>query len=112
MRRPSPPVALVARTHWLVGAAMAGAIALVHGITRDLPIAFSPQAYLVTGSLAALFLATGTLVWWGLPPGRPLSRLCTLFYLIRPGLCFRLWDIMGQPEFREHFGRRSGPGPS
>lgn len=109
MRRPPPSVVLVARTHWVVGGAVAGAITLVHTITRGLPIAFSPKAYLVTGSLAALFLLTGTLVWFGAPLGRPLSRLCSLFYLMRPRLCFGLWAAMKLPEFQAHFSRRTPP---
>lgn len=112
MRRPPPPpVALVARSHWLVGGVIVSAIALVHLITRDLPIAFSPKAYAITGGLAALFLLTGTLVWFGLAPGQPLSRLCSLFYMIRPRLCFNLWEAMRQPEFKNHFARQHRPSP-
>jgi hypothetical protein len=100
-------VQLVARSHWLVGGVIVAAIALVHLITRDLPIAFSPRAYQLTGGLAALFLLTGTLVWFGVAPGQLVSRICAFFYLIRPGLCFRLLEAMRHPEFVAHF-RRGG----
>jgi hypothetical protein len=106
MRRPPPSVVLVARTHWLVGAAIVTAIVIVHAITRGLPIAFSPKSYAITAGLAALFLATGALVWLGIPVGKPLTRVCSLFYLIRPRLCFQLWDLMRAPEFQAHFMRR------
>ena len=106
MPRPPPPVVLAARTHWMVGGSMAGAIAIVHAITRGLPIAFSPKSYAITASLAALFLATGTLVWFGVRIGEPLNRLCALFYLMRPKLCFRLWEMMRMPEWKAHFGGR------
>ena len=106
MRSSRPPaVSLVARTHWVVGAAVTFAIGLMHLMTRAAPIAFSPKSYAIAGTLAGLFLLTGTLVWFGLAPGRPLSRLCALFYLIRPGMCFSLWDAMSQPEFKAHFSR-------
>ena len=105
MRPRPPPVALLARAHWAVAGAVGAAVALVHFVTRDLPIAFSPKAYAVTLSLAALFALTGTLVWSGLRLGEPLSRFCTLFYLIRPRLFFQLWAAMRLPEYREHFRR-------
>ena len=109
MRRPPPPVVLVARSEWLVAAVIVGAMALVHAVTRGLPIAFSPKAYVVTGSLAGLFALTGTLVWFGVPPGQPLSRLCALFLLMRPPLCFSLWEAMRRPEFKAHFRRHAPP---
>lgn len=105
MRRPPLPVQLIARTHWIVGGAVAFAIVVVHLITRNLPIAFSPRAYAITGGLAALFLGAGTLVWFGLPGGPPLSRFCALCYLMRPRLCFTLWNAMKTPEFKAHFAR-------
>ncbi len=106
MARP-PSVVLLARAHWAVAGATGAAVAVVHVVTRDLPIAFSPKAYVVTLGLAALFGTTGTLVWWGVPPGQALSRFCALFYLMRPGLFFQLWAAMKLPEFQAHF--RRGP---
>lgn len=108
MARP-PSVVLLARAHWAVAGATAAAVAVVHLVTRDLPIAFSPGAYVVTLGLATLFASTGTLVWWGLPPGGALSRFCTLFYLMRPRLFFQLWEAMRRPEFQDHFRRRVAP---
>jgi hypothetical protein len=104
--RPRPEsVRLVARTHWAVGAAVLGAMALVHFPTRHLPIAFGPPAYAIAGGLATLYGLAGTLVWFGLPPGRALSQVCAMLTLMRPRLCFRLLEVMKLPEFQEHFRR-------
>ncbi|MES2696849.1 MAG: hypothetical protein V4773_25500 [Verrucomicrobiota bacterium] len=107
MHRPPRSVALVARTHWLVGMAVAVSIFLLHFLTRNLPIAFSPRTYWITGSLAALYLLSGTLVWFGLPSGRLLSRICGLLYLTRPQFGSYLWDTMNLPDYRAHFTRRA-----
>ncbi len=107
MRRPPAPVILVARTHWLVAGVIVLCVALVHFSTRHLPIAFGPAAYGVTLGLAGTFLLAGTLVWLGIPAGRPLSRLCALCYMMRPRLTFHLWDIMKSPEYLAHFRRAS-----
>jgi len=103
MRRPPDSVQFVAGTHWVAGSAVTAAVALVHFSTRHLPIAFSPLAYAFAGFLAVLYLLTGTLVWFGRSPGQGLSRLCTFFYIMRPGLSHRLTETMRLPEFREHF---------
>jgi hypothetical protein len=107
MRRPPKPVMFVARTHWLVGAIIAASIALLHMLTRNLPgIEFQPRTYLLTGGLAALYLLAGTLVWFGAPLGRLVSRICSLLYLPRPNFGGRVWDTMNSPEFQAHFTRR------
>lgn len=105
--RPPNCVALVARTHWLVGTTIAAAIALLHVLTRNLPaIEFTPRTYVLSGTLAVLYLLTGTLVWFGAPLGRLLSRICCLLYLPRPSFGGRLWELMNSPEYQAHFTRR------
>ena len=107
MHRPPKSVALVARTHWLVGGTIAASIVLLHLMTRKLPaVEFGLRTYYLTSSLAALYLLTGTLVWFGWPLGRPLSRICCLLYLPRPQFGGRLWEIMNSPEYQGHFTRR------
>ena len=67
MRSPPKCVALVARTHWLVGLAIVASVAVLHLITRNLPsIEFGPKTYYIAGGLAALYLLAGTLVWFDL----------------------------------------------
>lgn len=106
MNRPPKSVAYVARTHWFVGAVIVASIALLHLLTRNLPgITFAPRTYAITGSLGGLYLLTGTLVWFGAPFGRLLSRICTLLYLPRPQFGGHLWDIMNSPEYQAHFTR-------
>lgn len=83
---------------------MAASIALLHWLTRDLPrIEIGLRGYQVTGGLAALYVLTGALVWFGAPLGQTCSRLCALLYLPRPSFGFRIWDIMNSAEFRAHF---------
>src|SRR5882762_1746557 len=107
MKRPPGCVVLVARTHWIVGGVILLAIAALRAFTRKLPaIEFGPVTYEITGGLAALYLITGALVWFGAPFGRILSRLCTLLYLSRPRLGSYLWETMDSPEFQAHFARK------
>lgn len=108
--RPSPPacVAFVARTHWVVGGVITVSIGLLHWLMRDLPrVEVGVRAYQVTGGLAALYLITGALVWFGAPLGPSFSRVCSLLYLPRPRFGFRIWEIMNSAEFRAHFQRRA-----
>ena len=108
MRRPPRCVAVVARTHWLVGLAIVASVTVLHLITRNLPsIEFGRKTYLITGGLAALYVLAGTLVWFGAPFGKLLSRVCGLLYLPRPQFGGVLWDIMNSVEFKEHFARRT-----
>lgn len=105
MRRPPDCVVLVARTHWLVGAVIVVSGAVLHGFTRGLPaVEFGARTYVVVASLAGVYLLGGTLVWFGAPLGRALSRVCGLLYLPRP-FGSHLWTIMNSPEFRGHFAR-------
>ena len=105
-RRPPDRVALVARTHWLVGAVVLASVALLHGLTRDLPrVAFGPRTYILTLGLGALYLAAGTLVWFGVPLGRAANHVCSLLYLVRPQLGDRIWEISRSEEFKAHFTR-------
>ena len=103
---PPKPVAFVARTHWFVGIIIVASIGLLHLLTRNLPgIEFRPRTYVITGSLGGLYLLAGTLVWFGAPLGRLLSRICALLYLPRPQFGGQLWDIMNSPEYQAHFTR-------
>ena len=106
--RPSPPpcVALVARTHWTVALTIIAAAGVGYGLTRRLPMfEFGPRTYAITGGIAGLYLLAGTLVWFGAPFGRLLSRICGLLYLSRPRLGSPLWETMDSAEFQEHFKR-------
>lgn len=104
MRDTPRSVALVARTHWMVGAAIVVTASVLLVVTRNLPrIEFGPKTYLITAALASLYLLAGTLVWFGAPFGQLLSRVCGLLYLPRPQFGGYLWDLMSSPEFRAHF---------
>ena len=104
-RRPPACVALVARTHWLVGGAVLVSVALLRWLTEKFPVGFSARTYAITGGIAALYALAGTLVWFGAPGGKFLSRACGLLYLARPSLGSRLWEIMDSPEFKAHFAK-------
>lgn len=107
MRSPPKPVAMVAMTHWVVGIVIVVSIGILHLITRNLPsIEFGRKTYLITGCLALLYLLAGTLVWFGAPLGRLLSRVCALLYLPRPQFGGRLWDVMNSAEYQAHFDRK------
>lgn len=98
-------VALVAKTHWLVGLVVLGSLVPLHFFTRKLPyVEFGAKTYLTAGSFAGVYLLTGTLVWLGLQPGPLLSRICGLLYLARPNFGSHLWDIMSSAEYKAHFG--------
>lgn len=113
MRRPPDCVVLVARTHWVVGAAVLGSVGLLYLATRKLPyIEFGPRTYVIALSLAALYLLGGTLVWLGAPLGRVTSRVCGLLYLSRPRLGSYLWEIMDSEEFKVHFRRPKPKNPT
>lgn len=111
MRRPPDAVVFVARTHWLVGAVMLASTLVLHWLVARVPrIEFGPSTYLILGAIASLYLAAGTLVWFGLPVLGPLlSRVCSLLYLPRPNMGTRIWDTMNSPDFKAHF-RRSKQG--
>ena len=107
MRRPPECVAFVARTHWLVGIVIVVSIALLYWLTRHLPaVEFGRRTYVITGSLATLYLLGGTLVWLGAPLGRLVSRICALLYLARPQFGSAVWETMNSPEFQSHFNKR------
>ena len=111
MARPPHSVVFVARTHWVVGGIIGVSILVLHLLTRNLPgIEFQPRTYIMTGALGALYLVTGTLVWFGLPPGRVLSRICSLLYLPRPQFGGAVWDTMNSAEYQAHFRRPRGAG--
>jgi hypothetical protein len=107
MSRP-PAVVLVARAHWVVSGTIIGALAVLYPLARKMPfVEFGARTYGITVGLAALYFAAGTLVWFGAPLGRLLSRVCGLLYLARPQLGSRLWDLMSSAEYQAHFARRS-----
>lgn len=106
MRRPPDSVAFVARVHWTVSGIIIVSTGLVHWATHDLPrIEFGPRTFITAGSLAAIYLLAGTLVWFGAPLGRLFSRVCALLYLPRPRFGSLVWETMNLPEFRAHFER-------
>ena len=106
MTRPPGGVVLVARTHWVVGGVMLASVALLWFLTRNLPVVFERMTYVITIGGGGLYLLAGTLVWFGTPLGRLLSKICGLIYLVRPQLGTRLWKIMDSPEYRAQFSRR------
>lgn len=105
--RPPASVVLVAQAHGAVGLAAAGAAGLAHLFTLAAPVEFGPRAYFFAGAIAALYLGTAALVWFGGPGGPALSRLCALLYVMRPRFCGLVFDLMRTEEFRAHFGRNS-----
>lgn len=109
--RPPACVALVARTHWVVAGVILVSIGLLRWIVEKYPVEFTVRTYAITGGLAALYGLTGALVWFGVPGGRFLSRVCSLIYLARPNLGSHLWEIMNSAEFKTHFGVKVPPPP-
>lgn len=96
----------MARTHGLMGLAAAASLGVLRAITRDLPgIEFGVRTVAIAGGLAAFYLLTAVMVWFGMPLGLLCSRICSLLYLPRPSFGFRVWDVMGTEEFRGHFRR-------
>jgi hypothetical protein len=101
--RPPDSVALVAKTHWFVGGVVLVSVFAVRWLVSQFPVDFTVRTWAVTLGIAGTYLGTGTLVWFGLPFGRVLSRVCSLVYLVRPRLGPLLWQIMDSEEFRAHF---------
>jgi hypothetical protein len=111
--RPPPEVALVARTHGLVGLTALVSLLLLHLLTRRLThVEFGPRTYAIALGIGLGYTITGVLVWYGTPAGRFLSRLCGLLYLARPQLGFRLWRSMDSADYRAHFRRPGGRPPA
>lgn len=112
-RQPPPAcVAHVARTHWVVAGVILASIGVVQWIVANFPVAFSARTYAITFGLAALYGLAGTLVWFGAPLGRSLSRVCCLLYLARPSLGSHLWQLMDSAEYQAYFeGRPPEPPP-
>jgi hypothetical protein len=103
MRRPPACVALVARTHWVVSGVILVSLGLLRWIAERFSVEPSGRTYAITGTLVALYGLAGTLVWFGAPGGRFLSRACNALYLARPQLGSYLWKIMDSDEFKAHF---------
>jgi hypothetical protein len=103
-RRPPPGVALVARTHGLVGLAALASLLLLHLLTRRLPhVEFGARTYAIALGIGLTYCLTGAMVWFGTPAGRFLSRVCGLLYLARPQLGSHLWRLMDSAEYQAHF---------
>lgn len=103
-RRPPPSVALVARTHGLVGLAALASLVLLHLLTRRLPhVEFGSRTYAIALGIGLTYCLAGVMVWFGTPTGRFLSRVCGLLYLARPQLGSHLWRIMDSAEYQAHF---------
>ena len=110
--RPRPPacVALVARTHGLVGITALASLLLLHLVTRNLrQIEFGPRTYAIGLSIGVAYCLAAILVWFGTPAGRWGSRICGLLYLARPQLGSHLWRIMDSDDYQAHFRRPRAP---
>lgn len=103
MRRPPAPVALVARTHGLVGATILVATGLIAALTWQTPVELGVAMYGTTLGLGGLYLLAGAMVWRGTRGGRFLSKVCGLLYLARPDFGSHLWRLMDSAEYRDHF---------
>ena len=110
---PPPEVALVARTHGLVGLTALASLLLLHLLTRRLPhVEFGTRTYAIALGIGLGYTITGVMVWFGTPAGRFLSRVCGLLYLARPQLGSRLWRIMDSADYQAHFRRAGGRPPA
>jgi len=108
--RPPACVALVARTHGLVGLTAIVSLFLLHLLTRNLrQIEFGPRTYALGLTIGLTYCLTSVLVWFGAPVGRLLSRICSLLYLARPQLGSHLWRIMDSADYQAHFRRPRAP---
>jgi hypothetical protein len=106
MSRPPESVAFVARHHWLMGGFIFCFVAGLYALTHNSHVLeFGRRSYVIALALGGLYLVTGALVWWGLPSGRAFNYACSIFYLVRPPLGFRILKISGSPEFKAHFAR-------
>ena len=113
MSRPPASVALVARTHGVVGATALASVILLHFLTRGLQhIEFGPRTYAISLGIGLTYLLAAVLVWFGSPGGRLLSRVCSVLYLVRPQLGLDLLRIMASEEYRAHFTTTRPPPPA
>jgi hypothetical protein len=113
MSRPPACVALVARTHGVVGATALASVLLLHLLTRGLErIEFGPRTYAISLGIGLTYLLAAVLVWFGSPGGRLLSRVCSVLYLVRPQLGLDLLRIMASEEYRAHFTTTRPPPPA
>ncbi len=113
MSRPPACVALVARTHGVVGATALASVLLLHFLTRGLErIEFGPRTYAISLGIGLTYLLAAVLVWFGSPGGRLLSRVCSVLYLVRPQLGLPLLRIMASEEYRAHFTTTRPPPPA
>lgn len=106
MSRPPHCVVFVARTHGLVGLVIVASTLVLSQLADRLPgFEVGSKTYSITGGLAAFYLLTSALVWFGAPFGPLCSRVCALLYLARPNFGSLLWETMNTPEFKAHFGK-------
>lgn len=111
-RVPPAGVALVARTHALVGVTALASLLLLHLLTRRLPhVEFGTRTYAIALGIGLGYCLTGVMVWFGTPAGRFLSRVAGLLYLARPQLGSHLWRIMDSAEYQGHFTAARPPPP-
>ncbi len=110
-RRPPACVALVARTHGLVGATALVSVLVLHVLTRGLEsIEFGARTYAITLGFGGVYCLAAVSVWFGAPGGRWLSRFCSLLYLMRPPLGLHILRILDSEDYRAHFaGARPPP---
>src|SRR4051794_35069315 len=103
-RAPIPsPVAVIAKTHWIVGATIAVTTSALFVFARILRVELNSLTFIFSFSLAGLYGLAGALVWLGLPPGRLLSQICSLLYLPRQDFGMHIFRIMRSDEFKAHF---------
>lgn len=104
MTRPPEDVSLVARTHGITGGVIVSYSFVLHLLLHDSTfLDLSRNFYLFSFGLGFLYTGAGVMVWFGLPPGRWLSYVCGVLYLVRPPLSLRYWKIIRSPEFKAHF---------
>ncbi len=85
---------------------MLAALALLELLTRNLPaIGFGPGAPLAASLLGLFYGLSAWLVWRGLPPGRALSAVASLLYVLRPPLAAQVRAATRDPAFAGHFAR-------
>lgn len=85
---------------------MLAALALLELVTRNLPaVGFGLGAPLAAGLLGLGYGLSAWLVWRGLPPGRALSTVASLLYVLRPPLAAQVRAASRDPAFAGHFAR-------
>ena len=106
MPRPPEAIVYVARANAATGAVILLYFLVLHLLLHDSSfLVLSRNSYVFSLGLGILYAGAGVLVWFGLPPGRWLSFVCGVLFLIRPPLGLKYWAIIRSAEFKAHFGR-------